>query len=130
MLKHEFRILKISWGIAIDIDTRFTKKERGKTTTNHLVSVEREIEVDFSGLKNITDIQKEFLVKGLQWVEEYLDVSTIIKIHKLGYNLTDYQNEGLFYAIAEWASLAFNFQLPAYEVAFDKKENKYVFRPE
>ncbi|WP_075343642.1 hypothetical protein [Tenacibaculum agarivorans] len=130
VFKHKFRVLKTTWGIAIDIGATFVKKEKGHSEDNYPISLDREIEIDFSALKNIPDFQKDFLIKGLKWVENHIDKSTVIKIHELSHNFTDYQNEGLFYAIAEWASLVFDFELPNYDVTFSKKDNKYLFNPD
>ncbi|MFY7669965.1 hypothetical protein ACOSP6_02640 [Tenacibaculum sp. MEBiC06402] len=79
---------------------------------------------------DIPNFQKKYLFEGLNWIRHDIKKPLIITIHDLKQNFTDYQDEALFFAFAEWASTVFNFKLPCYEVTYDREESKYVFKIE
>jgi hypothetical protein len=117
-LIHKFRVLKTSWGIAIDIDASFSFKDR---------KINEDIELDLSEL-DIPIFQQKYLFEGLKWIQHFIKEPVIIVVHALKHNFTDYQDEALCFAFAEWASSAFNFKIPCYEVTYDREEYKYVFK--
>ena len=79
----------------------------------------------------LTEREQELLLHGLKWASPFIEknIKQDITIHitHLSFNVCDYQPEGLFYAIAHWASKHFDFELPSYSFSFHKKQNKYNF---
>ena len=136
MVKYKFRLLKNSnWGIAIDIygyvETISSNKDKILEDTT---AISENIFFRTSNIPLIKIKENEsFALDGLFWVKSSIEKSikseevTLITIKDILINPTDFQEEGLFFAFAEWASKAFSFPIPKYEFSFDKTQNRYVF---
>lgn len=122
---HTYRILgKASWGIVIRVDAEVID---GRTLNS--VYIHDNVYIDTSGLGFFSNEEKAQIRKGVNWVAHYLknteDIT--IRFNSVGINPCDYQEEGLFFAAANWLSKEFNFDLPSYSVVFNKHDNKYEF---
>ena len=114
----KYRVLKTSWGIAIDIEATFEEIASDK---NILTFSEQ----------SLTPNEKEQIIMGL---EDLLSVSDLgnkkytIDIQKVLFNPCDFQVEGLYWASRDWLSKALNIKTMEPEISFDKTSNKYFFR--
>jgi hypothetical protein len=73
-----------------------------------------------------------YLTKGIELVENALKpkmtrLPVLLRITQLEYVLTDYQVEGLAFAIAGWLDQQFHLEWRAPEVSFDGVRNRYLF---
>ena len=50
-----------------------------------------------------------------------------VRITSLSIIPTDYQAEGLYYAMVLWLSEHFGLKMPAYRCEFDRATNRYLF---
>jgi hypothetical protein len=131
--KYSYRLIKSSWGIAIDVTAECTSKSIFcKKNESVVVDIcpglwgvifddripKNEVQFIWEGLRHIC---KSILTKS-----PYKN-DTLITIHSVEFNFCDYQPEGLAPAIIGWAANALGFDEPELNVVFDKKENKYKF---
>lgn len=128
MKTYHYKISKTGWGIFISITANvYTNIEYN----NSMFKIDNNFYVDFSEVPLITSdkIKENLLVSGISWVKKYIkfEGSMVLKIHKLDINFTDFQNEGLYYAIAFWLSKYFTFEMPHYNCYFNKESNTYIF---
>jgi hypothetical protein len=115
-LRHytKYRVLKTSWGIAIDFTGNIKEVNSSKTiitiSDNSLAIAHKEqIELGFKSLSvEIADTNKTF----------YID------IQKVDFNLCDFQIDGLYWACREWLSKALNIRVTEPEIIYDKVGNK------
>jgi hypothetical protein len=131
MSRYEYRVLKSTWGIAIDIEATYkilkTEPEIGQKISSR-ISLNLQVN-DYV----LLDEEKDWIIKGLKVVceEIYSRINNseyvLIIIHKIDYYPCDYQIDGLASAIIAWASQEFNFISPKIDIEFDKKANKYLF---
>ena len=121
-------MFKVGWGIFINITasviTDIEYDSLYEKIDNHLF-------VDCTEVPLLVNshLEKNLLLNGVFAVKDKLPISTnlLLKIHKIECNPADYQDEGLYYAIAEWLSKYFNFDMPPYECYYDKQIHRYVF---
>lgn len=116
-----FKIHQSSWGIWIKITGNSKlKEERGE---NLLVISPEKIK--------LSQQEEKYLKDGFTWASSAIDDVTEkkyeIAITSIELVHTDYQEEGLFYAIAFWLSEHFDFDLPKFEYSFNKELNRYEF---
>ena len=122
---YKIREYGLSWGILIKISARIEKDNGGIKISENLF-YENKVE-------NIKLTTKEInlLLSGIKWVDSMITEktkhTTKIILEEIELNECDYQSEGLFYAIAFWASETFEFNLPDYKFAYDKENDKYIF---
>lgn len=131
-MEHIFRALKTGWGIWIGINAEEIEIDKHKMD---IIEVSKNIRVETSFRNKFfwrnSDNQEEvdLIVNGLKWVAPYFSVKEnhTIYINNIQLIITDYQKEGLFYAIAEWASKYYKFELPEYKYHYDINTSKYYF---
>lgn len=115
-----FKIFKSGWGIWIRISGETVKIN----SPNSILKIHHTN-------PNLTDNETKFLQKGFDWIiqkiEEKNQPAYQISITKIETVLTDYQEEGLFFAIAYWLSEHFKFEMPYFNFRFNKTINKYEF---
>lgn len=113
-----------SWTIYIEVDGDIIY---GRTTNS--VQVTDNIRVDISTAIGLDEDEKRLIIEGIKWVLNHIPDSKEITIFikQVNFNVCDYQKEGLFFAIANWLSKKFRFDMPKYEIKFNKKINKYEF---
>ena len=124
----ELRILKASWGIAIDLTAeaqwRFGAPEG-------LMKAGDRVWLDASAVQlGPADIEQ--LRLGLSRVSPQVaakdpERQIIVRIIDVSYTPTDYQAEGMAAAMVGWASEEFDLPRPELAVQFDKMANRYVF---
>ncbi|WCO03467.1 hypothetical protein [Psychroserpens ponticola] len=122
---YRIREYGLSWGIRIQISARI-EKDSGGIKISHNLFYENKVE----NIK-LTTQEINLLLAGIKWVNSLIinKIKFPIKIvlEKIELNECDYQSEGLFYAIAFWASETFKFSLPQYEFKYDEENGKYIF---
>ena len=123
-----FRVLRASWGIAIDLRARAVLSARPRADSLWAGS---RVQQNLSNVRLlVVDIDQ--LLYGLSVMaaaieEKESDGYVIIEVGNVNYTPTDYQPEGLAAAIIGWVSEEFEVDPPAIDVHFDDAENKYVF---
>jgi len=114
----KYRVLKTSWGIAIDLGGILEESNSGN---NILIVSESTITADekeqiISGLNSI-------LTTALTTKKKYK-----VDINKIWFNYTDFQLDGLYWASRDWLTKALNINVKEPEISYDKSSNKYNFR--
>ena len=123
----EYKVIKHSWGIRIV----FELDEQKGTFQDNSIKINDSFYVTITKIQPLTDRQKWYIIKAFELVSQNIkieknDVLNII-INKLIYSYTDFQEEGLFCGIVQWAASYYQFQAPKFEVDFNTKINKYIF---
>lgn len=124
------KILKSTWGISIQLTA--LHKESNLVSSKYFITDRIGLNNNLIGIR-LSEKEIIMLISGLRWVSEEIEnkiegnKSIVIELVKLELADTDFQEEGLYYGIAKWASDHFHFSLPHYSVNFDKKDNKYIF---
>lgn len=120
-----YRMLKnATWGIHITFDL----EEKASIKDDKYVTISNELSIDLSMLIYLTEAQKWYIIKAFESISHYIPKdSLVIKLNKIVYNPVDYQDEGLFCGIVEWAAKQYNFTIPEFDIVFDKKHNRYNF---
>lgn len=136
MMEHTYFVCRSSWCISITICAEYTDFYNTHKEGNAIKAADR-IWLKFADKPIIEnelfcDEDLVYLAKGLSIVQkEIINKSkyknTLIIISSLQFNICDFQEEGLTAAMMEWAAIAFGFQPPAIDVAFDKESNRYIF---
>jgi hypothetical protein len=132
---YSYRIIKSSWGIAINITADVLPLADGERTATKIrqglwLSVDPGL-----GLK-LSQQEHQMLAAGLRLIGEGMaeivqrDGPLVIQIDDISFNPTDYQEEGLAYALASWVAHHFNLSLALPPVHFFKQENRYTFNLE
>ncbi len=122
---YKIREYGLSWGIWIQISATIEKNNEGKNISDNLFYENK--------VKNrkLTTQEINLLLAGIKWVSpmiiKKIKSPTKIILEEIELNECDYQSEGLFYAIAFWASETFEFSLPNYEFTYDKEKDRYSF---
>ncbi len=127
---YQYRLLgKANWGIAIGIQINVNDLLAEELKKDRVYEIKSNILIDFSKVLYLNDKQQTTIVNGLKWYlkdKGKLDDS-LISIVEIKINYLDYQDEGLFFAFAEWASEYFDLEKPKYDFTFNKKLNRYEF---
>jgi hypothetical protein len=121
------RILKASWGIAIDLQARAVLAE---DPPHDLLRVSPRVWLDVSGVQ-LPDADIEQLVRGLTVMAPAIekknqDEYVIIQVGRVSYTPTDYQPEGMAAAMIGWVAEEFGLDSPVRDIYFDKNANRYV----
>lgn len=106
---HEYRLLKSTWGIAINIEAHIDRWSR-----KNVLEVMPEVK--------LTTSEMEWLKKG----KSYCPYCEVV-ISKIEYNPTDYQEEGLAAALIHIVHESFHLPIPNINVEFDKEKRRYVY---
>lgn len=123
-----YKIIKSTWGIWIKITAKVAKANVSAIPISNHIYLKKEIKK-----KNIVlnETELDYLTRGLKWIsdqiEEQIQQPISIIIEEIQIIYCDYQEEGLFYAIASWAAEYFKFKLPTYQYEFNKTKNRYEF---
>jgi hypothetical protein len=125
---HKFRVLKSSWGIAIDIDMDVVSEADGlsfsEVSDDILVLVkDKDLNPDlhyliFNAIKNNMN-----LIKSKKGSNRLYFI-----INKIVYNPTDFQDNALYYAVEDSIYNHFGEVSPQYEIEFDISNNSYIFK--
>lgn len=125
---YKYRILKSSWGIAIDIDLSI--QEYIINNRNETTKISENIYL--YDKKKLTKQCKNIIIKALKDYALIIRTNVpfpeiMVSLEGLEIILTDYQDEGLYFAVQECISEKIGVEKPEYEVFFEKELNKYVF---
>ena len=132
-MKVEYRILgKTTWGIAIDVDAEYLPNLADNDSVEFLAEG---LHLNFGNAQDfLNPKQKQIFRNGLLWVVEKIQEQqdpvghSVIFINQIDIVFTDYQEEGLFFAAAQWASAYFGFNMPGYFWEFDQSSDQYKFQ--
>jgi len=131
---YSYRIIKTSWGIAIDIAAEIIPINDYRNW-DELNQCNKIINGLWYSIKNniLSKEDEECLQKGLMMIsksifQRFFSNNILIVFHKIEYNPCDYQKEGLVMATIQWAINALNL-VPVNDisVSFNKEVNKYEF---
>lgn len=128
MSKIEYRFIKSSWGIAIDVAGNHEFFEN-QPSIGKMIMPTIWLEIVPA---NLSERERKLIEKGFKAVSKKIlskitdSKFILINISEISFNPCDYQAEGLFTAIIEWASKEFNFEKPKISIEFDKNQNKYL----
>jgi hypothetical protein len=113
----QYRVLKTSWGIAIDISGTLEE-----TTTEESSMIISET--------HLSSVLREQLIMGLESIlsdKETVRRKYTIDIQAVSFNFCDFQTDSLFWASRDWLAKALNIKVAEPEIIYDKVENKYFF---
>lgn len=126
---HKYRVLKSSWGIAIDIDLDVVSLEEIEMSKVEEINPR----VCFLILDSSFDNGlRPFIKDGITDISEFIyskigTQAICLLINKIEYNPTDFQKEGLYYAVQDSIYAYFGETPLPHKIEFDKVANKYVF---
>lgn len=123
-----YKIFKSGWGIWVKVTARIEEANISDIPISNRICLKK-------GIKNknivLSETELDYLTRGLKWIsdqiEEQIQQPISIIIEEIQIIYCDYQEEGLFYAIASWAAEYFKFTLPTYQYEFNKIKNRYEF---
>jgi len=121
-----FRVLRSSWGIAVDLTARAT---RGSAPEDAFRVGER---TWLRCSESVLEDDVAFLRRGLARVAAEVDAAgdgehVVVDVLRVDYVPTDYQADAMEPLIAMWAAEEFGFNAPAVTVDFVPAANRYVF---
>ncbi|MEL6655334.1 MAG: hypothetical protein AAFN93_22050 [Bacteroidota bacterium] len=126
MRSSEYKIIKSSWGIWISITAEIGSVQHDQLEVTDLIGIKLAPDCI-----NLSPQEIDYLKAGIKWVEHLITpkiaAPITIKILEIRLVLTDYQAEGLYYAIASWLAEQFGFNLPSYRYSYNKEKNRYEF---
>lgn len=127
-MEYRYVLLKGSWGIVIQVKATITELNGAVGA----LEIAKNIYLDLSEVR-LNKACNSFLENGLKWFFgekkniHSIEKNLLIKIVEIEFNVSFFQENALFFAIAEWAGLFFDMKVPQYETFFDKDKNKYIF---
>lgn len=137
MASFHYRVLQTTWGISVKIDCQVTWNMQPITDENYIemtdsIYLASDIVQQFSYTRRLFDEEINFLRQGIllvssDFVNKFPNGQLVIKLTRLDFADTDYQPEGLTYAIAGWLGENFGFSYPKPIVKYDKATNRYLF---
>lgn len=148
LIVHKYRVLKTSWGIAINIygnvyDYDKYIQDYDISISENFFNICDGIYVFFEPEENVNvgphDSYNQmhsddypYMIEGLKKVSEQIKVNsqfknTLIVITRLEMSLCDFQEEGLIAGMMEWAAKAFEFECPSIDVKYLRDINRYVY---
>lgn len=123
------RVLKSSWGVAIDLRARAVTA--AEPPTGSLRATERVLlDVRHVPLPAVDVTQ---LLRGLRVVAGPIEAAmpgedyVVVEVVEVSYTPTDYQPDGVAAVMIGWAMEEFDLAQPDIDVHFEKSENRYVF---
>ncbi len=128
---HLYRIRKSTWGIIINLNIHVSRFSKEKKYVE-LLQVNDKLFIDFGNLHIMPKTSKKYFEHGVRWIRNHLNVNEpiVLTIISIDINPSDFQEEGIFFAMASWCSEYFDFEMPNYEYSFNKVDNKYEFIPD
>ncbi|MEJ8305446.1 hypothetical protein [Saccharibacillus sacchari] len=133
-----YRVFRSTWGIHIGIVASYTalsddaySREAVKLGEGIHIN-DRQVQADPQSA--LLPDEQAFLQAGLRRVSSLIlrhseyGNRTLIVVSSVTIAPCDFQAEGLEAAMMHWASEAFGFELPQFEVEFDEAKNRYEFR--
>jgi hypothetical protein len=126
---YQYKLAKWAWGIFIDIacEVVFSQKPSPDAI---MIEGQFFIEIEHTNVL-LTDFEREMLIDGAKLMASKVSISPTlvctIRVLTIQIVPTDYQAEGLKYALAGWIATEFGLPLPEADIRFDKKANRYLF---
>jgi hypothetical protein len=122
------RIIKTSWGIAIDIHARTEMVDR---INGDALSVTPRVFLKLTGVI-LPTADVNYILRGIKRMAPALEGKEpekliVIEVDQVIYTPTDYQPEGVEAAIIGWICEDFGLPSPIENVSFDRAANKYTF---
>jgi hypothetical protein len=125
-----YRILKTSWGIWIRINCEI--QALSSSEEMEIIKINDKLHLSIAlQARGVPDDVTPYFIKGVELVAEelqkHLRVSTLIHVTECTVVITDYQPEGLTYAIAGWLTREYGLNWKPDEVIYNKETNHYIF---
>ena len=128
-MNYKYRLLKTSWGIAIDIDIEV--RENISSSEYEIININPNINLAVKKSLKLLAEEIQFLKKGLQdaipFIFNNLNIEKNVCVENTIINFAHYQEEGLYCAIQEALALYYKVDIPKINTSYDKENNKYVF---
>ncbi len=123
----QFRVLKSSWGIWINLAGSMTAREIRPRTDGYEFIYDT---VAFRIESSSREI-REYAVRGIHRMRDLIDSSfpggVVVDITKLEFPNSDFQVEAIEFAVVEWIAKLLGMPAPSWTVTFFKDENRYHF---
>jgi GNAT superfamily N-acetyltransferase len=121
------RIIKASWGIAVDIRARW---ELASDVSDEEIRVSPRVYLKMTAT-GIMSSDVEYIVHGIGRMASALEAKApsellVIEVDQLKYSPADYQPEGAEIAIICWISEEFGIASPIKGVVYNKEKNEYI----
>jgi hypothetical protein len=128
---YSYRIIKSSWGIAIDITAEAVPLAHYSGTAAE--EVEQGLWLAVETGWQLSPDERRYLATGLRLVSQGMqrrivqNGPIVVRVIDLRFNPTDYQEEGLAYALAGWMAQTFDFPFSPPHALFNREKNRYEF---
>lgn len=123
----QFRILKSSWGIWINVAGTITDREKWTRTDGY----DPVSECIVLRVASSSHAVKEYAFRGIQRVRNLIKSrypgGAAIDISELGIANSDFQIEAIEFAVIEWISKLLGIPCPSWTATFVKDKNCYHF---
>lgn len=128
-----YHIVKTSWGIAVLLTCQ---AHICNEDVSKYVAINDRLHLDILQLSTnmrLSDEEIGYLRLGLGLVANQIGEATpdkcvLITVLRVDLDATDYQPEGLAWAITGWAAEYFRFNPPAIPTSYDRQRNRYDFQ--
>jgi hypothetical protein len=130
-----YRLLRASWGIAVDVDAEATvlaSPPPARQVSSHVfLSVALQARTD-APATHLTADEHDWLAHGLALVAPQIESArptghVLVTVRGLTFNPCHYQPEGLAAALAGWAAAEFGLTCPLPSARYDKVSNRYEY---
>ena len=128
---YSYRLIKSSWGIAIDITAEAAPLSDYSGAAAEEVEQGLWLAVETSW--QLSPDECRYLATGLRLVSQDMqsriaqDGPIVVRVIDLRFNPTDYQKEGLAFALAGWMAQTFDFPFSPPHALFNREKNRYEF---
>lgn len=125
---YNYRFIKSSWGVSINILGRYCLNSLC-IKSNNLVEVSNIFFLSFAD--HILEYDRKTIVDSFCFFEKYVKLENFkklyIHIEEVSYSLCDFQDEGLMVIVLKLLAEIYNISTYIIDGYYNKDENKYVF---
>jgi hypothetical protein len=120
---------KTTWGIFVFFKA---KDVIYNDTCNNTIEMTDKIYLRNNAGINLTqeelDYVKQATVRMMGEINRYINEKTVIEITGFEIAYTDYQPEGIYWAMVGWLSQRYGIQMPIIDFFYDNEKKKYIFK--
>lgn len=127
-----FRFIKSSWGIYVELTAALVAQINYSLPT---IKINEQLHLGLTSLNiNLDAYEKQQLILALCNLSAVIAIKSetaegmVVDVQRLRFVLTDYQPEGLYFALIGWVLQQFELSMPKIEAVFDQETNRYYFR--